>query len=131
MTGLTTGLPSLVALHTYVAGSVTTLAGAVGDRPITSVIALAELGLITFGIRMLFTGRLMTGREADERDKRYQEKEKECRQLRSTLAGMTDAMETCNVMIAAIMKEAQDREHSGPRLGPSSPPPPGRLEGPP
>lgn len=122
-------LPAVVVLSSI--GAV--LAGA-GHRSIVEVIALVELGVLVTGVRFLFTGKLITRREADEKDARLAAKEAECQDLRSTLSGMTDAMETTNAMMSAIMAEAQHHDaHPGTRRA-SSPPPRRRAptrEGPP
>lgn len=111
-------LPAVVVLSSI--GAV--LAGA-GHRSIVEVIALVELGVLVTGVRFLFTGKLITRREADEKDARLAAKETECQGLRSTLSGMTGAMETTNAMMSAIMAEAQQQhDHPGNRRTPPTPP---------
>lgn len=106
---------ALDVTQTTMVRSMVSIAAAVSDRPITSVIALVELMLIVWIIRMLFTGRLITGREADERDKRYDAKVAECTQLRETVAGFTGALETSNAMIRAIMVKVDEEERAAAR----------------
>lgn len=91
-------------------GGLGTLAGAIGDRPLTSVLGTMGWAIVVWGIRLLFTGRLITGREADERDRRYEAKVTECTQLRETVAAFSDAIETSNAMIRAIVVEGEIQE---------------------
>lgn len=106
------GLTALGVAHVTVVQSLGTLAGAIGDRPLTSVLGTLGWATVLWMIRLLFTGRLITGREADERDKRYEAKVDECTQLRATVASFADAIETSNAMIRAIMSEVEDRERA-------------------
>lgn len=117
MGGVAAGLPTLVVWITPVVHSVAQAVGvgqAVSDRPLVSVIATAELATLLYLVRMLFTGRLMTGREADERDKRYAEKVEECKELRTTLAGMVDGLETVNTAFRTLIEESHRQDTRSP-----------------
>lgn len=108
LVGTLTGPWSLVAWYEPMVPWITSVAGgiAAGENLVAFVSASGWL-IVVWGIRLLFTGRLITGREADERDARYEKKVAECEQLRTTLAGFVDAIETSNAMIAAVMEEAR------------------------
>lgn len=66
--------------------------------------------LVAWVIRMLFTGRLITGREADERDERYDKKVEECTQLRAAVAAFSDGLEPINAVIATVLEENQRQQ---------------------
>lgn len=109
-----TGLLALSVVPVTVLPLINT-ALALGNKSVGSFVATAGWLIVVWGIRLLFTGRLITGREADERDERYAAKDKECQELRSAVATMADGMEVFNSMIRELLEEDRARRRYAPR----------------
>lgn len=92
------------------------------DTSLADFVGFSGWLIVVWGIRLLFTGKLITGREAEEKEKRYTEKVQECHDQRKTIAAFSEAIETSNAMIEAIIAEALDEPPS--RLRPPRRAPP-------